>query len=122
MPITSVEAARAWRAKNINVAAANANAKPAERDPTFNQARTAREVSEAELAALAVLEKRGVLVHRETVRAEFARRLTGLREAMLQMPARLQSVLAAETDEAKVHDLLQDEIHAVLAGLAGVTG
>ena len=52
------------------------------------------------------------------MRAELGRRLAGLREALLQMPARMQSVLAAETDEAKVHDLLQDEIFSVLAHVA----
>ena len=43
----------------------------------------------------------------------------GLREALLQIPSRLSAVMAAETDQARCHDLLQREIHTVLAGVAG---
>lgn len=126
MPVDSVEAARAWRAQHLSIA----HRKPAPDEPPKQQpeveqrpsrrdvARTSREEAEAEMAALAVMERRGQLVSREKVRAELGRRLAGLREALLQMPARMQSVLAAETDEAKVHDLLQDEIFSVLAHVA----
>jgi hypothetical protein len=49
------------------------------------------------------------------VRAAHAKRLAGLREALLQIPARLAAVLAAETAQAVCHDKLQAEIHGVLS-------
>lgn len=123
MPVDSVEAAQAWRKANLNIAAGKRKAEPGRKPDArlerFNVARTEREELEVEAARLALLERRRVLVHRDTVRAELARRLATLREALLQMPVRLQSVLAQETDEAKVHDLLQDEVHLLLEQLSG---
>lgn len=62
----------------------------------------------------------GALVSREAVRSELARRLSGLREALLQIPSRLEAVLAAEEDPGKIHQLLEDEIYAALAGVSEV--
>jgi transcriptional regulator with XRE-family HTH domain len=124
MPVDSVEKAEAWRRENLQVAHRTSKAapgrKPDKRLDRFNNARTEREELEVQAARLALLERRKVLVHRDTVRAEMARRLATLRESMLQMPVRLQSVLASETDEAKIHDLLQDELHILLEQFAGV--
>ncbi len=78
-----------------------------------------REKAEAELAELKLAEQQGQLVRAEAVRAAHAKRLAGLREALLQVPARLAAVLAAETDQAKCHDAMQRELHAVLASVAG---
>ena len=47
--------------------------------------------------------------------AELARRLSGLREALLQIPSRLEAVLASETDPTKVHELLEAELFQALA-------
>lgn len=124
MPVDSVEAARAWRSANLNVAATGKGKPGRQPDPRhdrFNVARTEREEIEVQTARLALLERRKVLVHRDTVRAELARRLATLREALLQLPVRLQSVLAQEQDEAKVHDLLQDEVHLLLEQISGVS-
>jgi hypothetical protein len=93
--------------------------KPAAASP-YQDARTRSAVAEARERELRVLELEGVLVRRDVVRAELARRLAGMREALLQMPNRLQSVLAAEMDEGNVHDLLEDELHAVLGQVASV--
>jgi len=86
----------------------------------YLEARTARERAEAELAQIKAMEARGALVSREKVRQELARRLSGLREALLQIPSRLDAVLAAETDAGRVHALLEDELYAALAGVAEV--
>jgi phage terminase Nu1 subunit (DNA packaging protein) len=119
MPVHSVEAARQWRAKNVRARVANGKTKPGKAAPNaYQDARTRWAISEAEQRELEVLERRGVLVSREQVRAEVARYLVGLRQALLQLPARLQSVLAAETDETKVHDLLQDEVDGILSQIA----
>jgi hypothetical protein len=125
MPTASLEAATAWHKANVRprvkpqARQAQAAAKRAAPDP-YQVARTQREQIDVETARLALLERRKVLVHRDTVRAELARHLSTLREALLQLPVRLQSVLAQEQDEAKVHDLLQDEVDLLLERISGV--
>lgn len=79
-----------------------------------------RESAEADLAELKLAEQRGDLVRADAIRAAHAKRLAGLREALLQLPARLSPVLAAESDQARCHDALQRELHAVLASVATV--
>lgn len=121
----SADAARAWKKANIRARAVPGTKPPKSgaadappRQPSgYMDARTARERAEAERAQIQVLAARGLLVDAEKVRNELARHLAGLRDSLLQIPARLQSVLAAETDEAKVHDLLQDELHQALAAV-----
>lgn len=121
MPMTSPAAARRWIAANVRSRAKNGEGEAEPAKPAgYQQARIAREQAEAERAQLQVLELKGTLVHREKVHAELARRLAGLRDGLLQVPARLQSVLAAETDEAKCHDLVQDELYLVLAQFSEV--
>lgn len=114
MPMDSAAAAQAWMKKHVRARAKPGTARGNGKQNAYLVARTSRERSDAEMAAIAVLERRGQLVSRDKVRAELTRRLAGVREGLLQMPARMQSLLAAEQDEAKVHDLLQDEIYAVL--------
>lgn len=124
----SEAAARRWIAVNVRARikpngqnGSHADA-PAVHASGYMDARTAREKAEAEAAQIRVLEARAELVRRATIRQEVGRRLNGLREALLQIPARLQSVLAAETDEGKVHDILQDEIYAALASVTDAAG
>jgi hypothetical protein len=74
-----------------------------------------REKAEAELAELKLAEQRGELVRVADVRSAFSKRAAGLREALLQLPYRLSAQLAAEPDQARVHDVLQAELHTVLA-------
>jgi phage terminase Nu1 subunit (DNA packaging protein) len=125
MPTTSVEAAAAWKAahvrQRIDDASAKANGKPrvnAHQPSAYQDARTRWAISEAEERELSVLERKAALVRREVVRSEMARILVGLRQSLLQVPARLQSVLAAESDEIKVHDILQDEMDQILTQVA----
>ena len=80
--------------------------------------RARRERAEAQTAELKLAELQGQLVRADTIRAAHAKRLAGLREALLQIPARLSAVLAAETDQAKCHDALQRELHGVLASVS----
>lgn len=79
-----------------------------------------REAAEAELAELKLAEQRGDLVRAADIRAAHGKRLAGLREALLQIPARLAAVLAAETEQARCHDALQAEINAVLSSVSEV--
>lgn len=128
MPMASPAKAEAWIAENkrakVNsrggrtATAAGSTDAPEVKPSGYMDARVARERAEAELAQLRALEARRTLVHEEKVRSEIARRLAGLREALLQIPSRLESVLAAETDPGRVHALLEDEIYQALAGVA----
>lgn len=70
------------------------------------------------MAQLKLAELKGDLIRVEAVRAGLASILAATRDRFMQMPARLAPVLAAETDQAKVHDAVRDEIHAALSQLA----
>ena len=77
-----------------------------------------REAEEARLSQLKRMELEGSLIRLVAVRSVAANTLAATREALLQLPARLSTVLAAEGSPARVHDLLQQEIHQALAQLA----
>ena len=81
----------------------------------FRKAQTQERAYSARLLELKYRRESGELVAISEVRAAYARRISTLRDAMMQIPSRLAAVLAAETDEVKVHDLLEDELHLVLA-------
>jgi hypothetical protein len=83
-------------------------------DDGYWASKARREKAEADLAELKLAEQRAELVRAADVRAAQARRLAALRESLLQLPARLAPVLAAEADAARCHETLQAELHAVL--------
>jgi hypothetical protein len=87
---------------------------------SYHVAKTLREVAEARLAQLRLGEMRGDLVRVDEVRASLARRASAFREGLLQIPARLSAVLAAETDQARVHALLDGELRTVMLQLTEV--
>ena len=96
--------------------AAGAVPRAAESRPDdYNTSRGRREAAEAKLAELRLAEQLGELIRVDEVRMAYAKRAAGLREALLQIPARMAAVLAAENDLARCHDLLRDELHQVLA-------
>lgn len=86
-------------------------------DAIFRQAQAQERAFNAKLAELQYKRAIGELVVAADVRVAYARRAAALRESILQIPARMSAVLAAEPDQARVHDLLQAEMHAVLAQL-----
>jgi hypothetical protein len=92
----------------------DATSEPAE---SYQASRARREAAEADLAELKLKELEGQLMRTADARNEWAKRCAGLREGLLQLPARLAAVLAAEPDQAKVHDVLRLEIHAALSAL-----
>lgn len=79
--------------------------------------RARRECAEADLAELKLAEQRGELIRTEAIRSALAGLLSSTRDSILQLPARLAPVLAVESDPARVHDLLQAELHQALAQL-----
>jgi phage terminase Nu1 subunit (DNA packaging protein) len=120
-PMDSVESAQAWREEKQSVA----QRKPAEGktfdihlDEDYQQARTRREIAEANLAELKQAELAGVLIRVDAVRAAWATKITGARDALLQIPSRIAPVVAAETDLLKVILALEAEIYQVLSDLS----
>ena len=131
MPVDSVESALAWRMARQNVAArkampvtvtvqrqapAPAYAAPIvpANDESHDQARTRREIAEANLAELKLAELQGDLVRAGAVRTALAKRAAALREALLQMPSRLVPILAADPDPGRMDQALRAEIVAAL--------
>lgn len=90
-------------------------ARPPATEDGYFAARTRRETAEAELAELKLQEQLGQLVRAADVRAAYAKRAAALREGLLQLPARLSAILAAESDQAKCHAVLEAELHQALA-------
>ena len=87
-----------------------------EGDYWINRAR--REAAEADLAEMKREEQASRLISVEAVRSTLATVLAATRDSLLQIPARLAPVLAAESDPAVVHDLVQQELHQALSQLA----
>jgi hypothetical protein len=127
MPVDSVEAALAWRMARQNVAArkplppAVQHMAPPPRvppapanDESHDQARTRREIAEANLAELKLAELQGDLVRAGAVRTAIAKRAAALREALLQMPSRLVPILAADPDPGRMDQAMRAEIVAAL--------
>ena len=84
---------------------------------SYHVAKTLREAAEAKIAQLRLAEMRGELVRADEIRAALARRAAAFREGLLQIPSRLSAQLAAETNQATVHALLDAELRTVMAQL-----
>ena len=125
MPVDSVEAARAWRDQNVRARVDHkgkdkgreGDGGAAVADPDYWTARSQREAHEAAIAGLKRAELEGALIRVDAMRIALATTISSTRDALLQIPARLAPVLAAETDAAQVHNLLQAELHQALARL-----
>lgn len=140
MPVDSVEAAQAWREARQNLAARKAlppaapPVPPAAQlpytPPTFpplseppdedrDAARTRREISEANMARMAELKMAHELIRVDAVQRQLSTDYATTRDALLQIPARLAPLVAAETNAATIQSLLHAEIHQALTNLAG---
>jgi hypothetical protein len=84
---------------------------------SYHVAKTLREAAEARIAQIKLAELQGQLVRAADIQAELSRIFATFREAMQQIPNRLAAVLAAETDQARVHDALDVEIRSALLHL-----
>ncbi len=145
MPVDSVAAAQAWREARQNVAARKPLPEPAawvspaqpisfhgvpvfggampdfpERpDEDRDMARTRREIAEANMAEMDEARLRREQIRLSAVQAALSTDYATTRDAMLQIPARMAPLLAAESDPAAVQNLLHAEIHQALMQLAG---
>ena len=83
-------------------------------EQSWAAARARREVAQAELAELELQKQLGEVVAIEPVLDALTDANIKARTSLLQIPDRLSGQLAAETDAAKVHDLLRAEIENVV--------
>lgn len=134
MPVTSVEAARTWRAQHLDAGrtkdarmAIDAPAPPpappdAEQDDApapsdtaeYREHRARRERIRAEREQVELDRLRGSLVDvGEVARLRFTES-RALRDALGNVGARIKDACAAETDPLRVEDLINGEISAVL--------
>jgi hypothetical protein len=81
------------------------------------KSRARRERAEAELAELKLAEMQGQLVRADDWSAALAKRAAAFREGLLQIPSRLSAQLAAESDQARIHTLIEDELRQVMSQL-----
>jgi hypothetical protein len=88
------------------------------KNATYMQAKTAREVYEAKNAQLEYEERTGKLIKVDAVRSAWAAKITGARDALLQIPSRVAPVLAATSDLVEVTALLEAELRQALAELS----
>lgn len=86
---------------------------------SYEEARRRRETAEANLAEMKQAEMQGTLIRADAVRSAWAAKITGARDALLQIPSRIAPVLAAETDLVRVTALLEAELRQALADLSG---
>ena len=92
-----------------------------EMDEVHSEARTRREIAEANIAEMKEGELRGDLIRVSAVKATLAVVFATTRDALLQIPARLAPLLAADADPASVQNMLHAEIHQSLHHLAGAS-
>lgn len=86
---------------------------------TFAQSRAIKEAYLARLAKLEFEEKSGVLVKADAVKNEAFKVARLVRDAMLNIPDRVSSELAADSDQFVIHRKLTLEIRRALEGLGG---
>ena len=88
---------------------------------SYDQSRRRRELAEAKIAEMRQEEMQGALIRFDVVKNHLAKKISMMRDAFLQIPLRLAPVLAAETDQAKIHTLLETEIVRAMALVSGAT-
>lgn len=88
---------------------------------SYHVAKTLREAAEAQIARLKLAEMQGDVIRIAAVQTQLATVFATVRDALLQIPARMAPVLAAETDPVAVHNVLHAEIHQALQHLAGAS-
>ena len=84
----------------------------------FDEARTRREVADANLSELKEAELRGLVIRADAMRSAWSSKVASMRDALLQIPNRLAPVLAAETDVFIVTTKLEAELRQALSELS----
>jgi phage terminase Nu1 subunit (DNA packaging protein) len=84
---------------------------------TYAEARAKHERFKARLAELELEQREGKLVEADVVQRESFKAARQVRDALLNLPDRVAGLLAAETNQFKVHQLLTKEIRRALEDL-----
>lgn len=85
------------------------------------KSRIKTEVERGKLAELDRRRREGELVERSEIEQAAFSNARRVRDALMNIPARVASLYAAETDPQKIHQNLEDEIRNVLIDLIGET-
>lgn len=88
------------------------------KDPAIAKSQAKKEEFRAKLVELEYEERVGNLLRRDETEKEWFRRGRQVRDAVLNVAARLDGILAAESDQRKVRDLLETELRQALESLA----
>lgn len=87
---------------------------------SFAHARAVRETYAARILQLDFEQKSGRLVDKNELKLKLAKLHMAVRDNLRTIPDRVAPVLAAETDQAKIHAILLKEIGQALEGLQGL--
>ncbi len=87
--------------------------------PTYAQSRAVRELYLARLAKIEFEERSSKLVSRDDVTVAAFTKARTVRDSLLNIPDRVAALLAAESDPAKAHNILSEEIRKALIELSG---
>ena len=88
---------------------------------SYDEARRRRELAEASMAEMKQEELSGDLIRVDVITRHLAQKIATMRDAFLQIPLRLAPVIAAETDQATIHTLLETEIVRAMELVNGAT-
>ena len=90
--------------------------------PSYADSRAIRERYAAMILRLEYEEKSGKLVEKGELKLKLAKLHMAVRDALRTIPDRVAPILAAETDQAKIHAMLLKEIGQALEGLGDAVG
>lgn len=77
--------------------------------------------AQADMGELKVRQRTGELVSRTAVATKLFTEHRRIRDQLLNIPSRVSGLLAAESDQQKIHAVLTTEIHNVLKELSNAT-
>lgn len=83
--------------------------------------RARREAAEASIAEMKQAEMAGNLVRIDAMKSAWASKVSAVRDALLQIPARVAPVLAAESDMDRIVEVLEDDLRKALQQLNAVS-
>ena len=90
--------------------------------PSFAQSRAIREAYAARLTRLEFDQRSGKLIDKAELKMRLAKLHMAVRDSLRTIPDRVAPIVAAETDQAKIHAMLLKEIGQALEGLGNAVG
>jgi hypothetical protein len=87
--------------------------------PSFAQSRAIREAYAARLTRLEYDQRSAKLVDKAELKLRLARLHMSVRDSLRTIPDRVAPIVAAESDQSKIHSMLLKEIGQALEGLSG---